>query len=470
MTTDPATDHIAGRRADRLGDLGRRLVLAFAAVAFAAVALVTVAALIGTDRGLADQVSAQQQDVATAVAEQLAPAYAAAGGWAGADLSAVRGATGGTGTRLTVLDAVGVVVLESGMGRHGQGGPLAAGHTEGRTEMVSAPVLVGGAQVGTVALTYSTTLATTGRPVAWSWVLGAAAVALALAVAAGLLVTRRLTRPLLALTEATRSFAAGDRSARPTERGPGELGEVAQAFDEAASAVQAVEANRRQMAADVAHELRTPLAALQAGLEELRDGLVPADGPTLARLHDQSLRLGRVVADLAELSAAEAAGQGLSLAVQPMELSALVADECAARAAELRAAGLELHTELAPGIWVQADPERMHQVVGNLVQNCVRYCEAGDVVTVSATRSDDAAHAVLTVTDTGPGIAAEDLPHVLTRFWRSRTARNRSVGSGLGLAIVAELVRAHHGQIDVTSPATDDVRGTLIRVVLPAYG
>jgi len=139
-------------------------------------------------------------------------------------------------------------------------------------------------------------------------VLWAAAAALGLALASGVAAARALTRPVLALTAATRSFARGDRSARPAVRGPGELGELADAFDEAATATAAAETARRQLAADVAHELRTPLAALIAGLEELRDGLAPAEPEALARLHDQSLRLGRVVGDLAELSSARLHG------------------------------------------------------------------------------------------------------------------------------------------------------------------
>jgi two-component system sensor histidine kinase BaeS len=111
----------------------------------------------------------------------------------------------------------------------------------------------------------------------------------------------------------------------------------------------------------------------------------------------------------------------------------------------------------------------LHQVVGNLVENCVRYCDPGDVVTVSTTRPDDS-RAVLTVADTGPGIGPDDLHHVLTRFWRSSAARNRSAGSGLGLAIVAELVRAHHGVIEVDSPVTADGRGTRVTVTLKTAG
>ncbi len=464
---------------DRLGALGRRLVMAFTAVAAVAIALVTAAALIGTDRGLASQLADQQQVVATNLAEAAATAYTQAGGWAGADLSAVRAVVSGTGTRAMVLDASGAVVSENGMGRRAGRGvqDMGPGMPDlfGDAASVTARIRVDGLDIGTVILSYPLQVTNAGRPVAWSWVLLAAAAALALALIAGVLAARQLTRPLLALTKATRAFAAGDRTARPAERGAGELGELAVAFDEAATAVQTAESARRQMAADVAHELRTPLAAVQAGLEELRDGLAPADSAALARLHDQALRLGRVVGDLAELSAAEAAGQGMALTnLERLDLAELAQSECTARAPQLRAAGLELRTELAGPTWVRADPHRLHQVVGNLLENCARHCESGDTVVVSVQpgrATPDGATpgpGVLRVADTGPGIAADDLPHVLTRFWRSPTARNRSTGSGLGLAIVAELVRAHGGGVDVASPTTPDGRGTTVSVTLPS--
>jgi two-component system sensor histidine kinase BaeS len=227
------------------------------------------------------------------------------------------------------------------------------------------------------------------------------------------------------------------------------------------------------MAADVAHELRTPLAALQAGLEELRDGFAPADPQALARLHDQSLRLGRVVGDLAELSSAEAAT--FSLQRRPMDLTDLVEAETAAREPQLRAAGLVVHRELEAGCLIEGDRERLHQIVGNLLQNCARHCRPGDeiVVRVEHARTTTAGGrgvARLRVADTGPGIAARDLPHVFDRFWRAPERAPGAepgppVGSGLGLAVVRSLVRAHGGQVRVES---DGEHGTTVTVELPA--
>ncbi len=455
-----------------LGVVGRRLVAAFTIVAATAIALITVAALVGTDRGLSRQLSTDRQQLTENLAAVAARAYSEAGSWQAADLSELWAAVAGTGTGAVLQDADGALIVQHGMGRHGNGAANGMNDDAGATGSLdhNAPVTVADRQVGLLTLTFAPESVTTGRPVAWSWVLAAAAGALALALASGVVAARELTRPVLALTAATRAFAAGDREARPDVRGPGELDELATAFDEAATAIQAAETARRQLAADVAHELRTPLAALQAGLEELRDGLAPADPPALARLHDQSLRLGRIIGDLAELSSAEAAGRTLVLeAVEDLDLADLVRAECAAREPQLRAAGLDLHRELDDGATVRADPHRMHQVVGNLLENCIRHCGSGDRVEIRVEtgrpRPGSPGTVTLTVADDGPGISAADLPHVTERFWRSAQARNRSVGSGLGLAIVAELVRAHHGTIDVSSPGR---RGTTVRIALPA--
>jgi len=219
------------------------------------------------------------------------------------------------------------------------------------------------------------------------------------------------------------------------------------------------ERDRRNLTADVVHELRTPLAALQAGLEELRDGLVEPSPQGLAGLHDQSLRLGRVVRDLAELSAVEASG--VSMVRVEVDLAQVASDERAVRDPQLRAAGLVLNSRLDGPVLVRADSDRLHQAVGNLLANTARYCRVGDSVTVIV--RTDGETAVLDVVDTGPGIAADELPHVFDRLWRGRAAQ-RVAGSGIGLAVAREIVVAHGGTIEAASP---DDAGTTITIRLP---
>jgi two-component system sensor histidine kinase BaeS len=430
------------------------LLAAFVLVAMSSVAVLTGAALLGTSRGLAAAEAADRQQVAAEVAQLLGTAYARADGWSGVDVEEAAAAAAGARAHLTVEDQAGSVVISQGRGRRtGMSGGTAG-------VQAAVPVIVDGTTVGTVTLTFPTAAGAAARSVAWMWIALAAVVALVVAMTASWFVSRRIVRPLVRLAAAARAIAAGDRTARSRVEAPGELGELATAFDTMADQVARAEAARRNLTADVAHELRTPLAAVQAGLEELRDGLVPADPQRLTSLHDQALRLGRVVDDLSELSAAETAG--LSLRAVDLDLSELAASVVRAHDARLRAAGLEIRTELADGVTVHADPDRLHQAIGNLLDNAARYGRPGDEVTVRVRSTSG--WAVVEVTDTGPGIPADELPHVFDRLWRGSAATGVA-GSGIGLAVVHELATAHGG--NVTAAATT-AGGTTFTIRLPS--
>jgi two-component system sensor histidine kinase BaeS len=213
------------------------------------------------------------------------------------------------------------------------------------------------------------------------------------------------------------------------------------------------------MAADVAHELRTPLAALQAGLEELRDGYVSPDRERLEALHAQSVRLGRVVDDLSQLSAAESAA--LTLRRAPVDLGLLVAEAIASARASTDAAGLVVTAQLAADVIVVGDADRLHQAVGNVLANTVRYCRSGDHVDVRVRA--EGSDAVVVIADTGPGIAPTAVPHVFERLWRG-SADSDAAGSGIGLAVVRELVVAHGGSVEAQS---DGVSGATFFLRLP---
>jgi two-component system sensor histidine kinase BaeS len=456
----------------RVRSLRGRLLLAFTVVALGAIALVAGAALVGSSRGLSVQRDAERRDLADRTAVAAAAAYGRSGGWAGIDLSPVLLIADGGNARLVVRDSANqVVTTTAGRGRNGAGGydpgmgngagmgnGTGMGTGTGNGTPVTAPVSVAGANVGMVTLIFPGVTVQAGQPVAWTWIVLAAVAALAISSGAAWLITRMLTRPLAALIGTARAFAAGDRSARTGLSAPGELGELAAAFDDAATQIQLSEQARRQMSADVAHELRTPLAALQAGLEELRDGLAPADTATLARLHDQTLRLGRVVSDLAELSSADATR--LTLHAEPVDLTAVAARAADEHEPQVRAAGLTLTRDLDGSQLVDGDPGRLHQVVANLLQNCVRHCRPGDTVRLTVQPGTGHCGVRLTVGDTGPGIPPQDLPQVFTRFWRS----GASAGSGLGMPIVRSIVEAHGGSVRVDS---DGRTGTTVTVELP---
>lgn len=491
------------------GPLGRRLFAAFAVVALASIALLTAAALIGTERGIGTARQADRQRVADRVAAAAADAYRRADGWEGADLGSARTIALGAEAVLTVRDADGHMLLSPG--GHG-GGP---GTGQGRGQMhganrdgtgdtpdsadpatgaetsaapdpsatpgpssgqgpgtssgraVTADIRADGRTVGSVHLGFPAASGTEGRDIAWGWIAAAALAALALALAVSWYVTRRLTGPVVRVAHTARAIAAGDRTARSRVDAPGELGELSRAFDTMADDVTRAERARRRLAADVAHELRTPLAALQAGLEELRDGYAEPAPERLAALHDQTLRLGRIVGDLAELSAAESAR--LSLRRTTLDVTELVRGAVRDREPELRAAGLTVRTRPAAGpLPVHADGDRLHQALGNLLSNTARYCRPGDTVTVTARaeprKGDGDGAVVIEVADDGPGIPAAELPYVFERLWRGSAARDVG-GSGIGLAVVKELVTAHGGTVEASSGPEG---GTVITVRLPA--
>ena len=250
------------------------------------------------------------------------------------------------------------------------------------------------------------------------WLLAATAVALVTATILSVVMARRLTRPIDGYIDTARRFAAGDHSARPVDLGPPEFADLTTALNAAAEEIERSENARRQLTADIAHELRTPLTALQIGLEELRDGLVPADPATLAALHDQATRLGRIVNDLSQLSEAESAGIQLHLA--EVELANVANLALAARQGSMESAGLVVERDIDHEVRVIADADRMHQVVGNLLANTVLYCRPGDRVRVRV--SIDDGRGVLEVSDNGPGFRAEELPHVFDRAWRGVSA------------------------------------------------
>lgn len=461
MTTEPVFG---------LGPLGRRLLVAFVIVALSSVVVLTAAALIGTARGLTAGEEAQRQAAASATAAAAASAYEGAGGWDGADLTRAVDIAAAAGAGLIVRDVDGGTVvtqqgmmqgngMASGMQGNGMQGGMQAATGLGA---VIAPVLVQGAEVGSVRLGFGRPAATSAQSIAWSWIAVAAVIALLVAFGVAWYVSRRISRPLLHLSSVARSFAAGDHAVRASAEdvsAPGELGELARAFDTTAGDVARSEQARRRMAADIAHELRTPLAALQAGLEELRDGLVQPDAARLTALHDQSLRLGRVVSDLAELSAAETAALALQRSL--VDVGVLVTSAVRAARPTLDAAGVVVHLDAAGGVVVLGDADRLHQVVGNLLANAARYCRDGDEVSVTVSSSP--VQASIRVADTGPGIAPGDLPNVFDRLWRG-SADSHVAGSGIGLAVVKELVTAHGGSVDVES---DGVTGTAFTIRLP---
>ena len=268
---------------------------------------------------------------------------------------------------------------------------------------------------------------------------------------------RRFAAPLGDLIDAAESVEAGNYGVRVRARGPRELRSLATAFNSMSGRLESSERERRRLLADVTHELRTPLTIMQGNLEALLDGVYPADPAHLEPILDETRVLSRLVDDLRTLSLAEAGA--LTLHREPTDVAQLLTDSVASFRTQADAAGVELAIKI-DGMLPQAeiDPLRMREVLSNLLSNALRYTPRGGTVRVEASVADGRLR--VAVRDSGPGIAADALPHIFDRFYKSDESR----GAGLGLAIAKSLVVAHGGEIEATSAPG---QGTEMRFTFP---
>jgi len=424
-------------------------------------------------------------DIATALTNH----YAARGSWNGVEslLSQPgmmgRGMMGMMGNRILVTDAAGTIVADS------SGGSLGARLSENELRGWT-PLRVAGRVVGYM---LAQGMRMPMRPNAFlaadeqdfldrvnrSILLAGLAAGL-VALLLGFVLFRQITAPLEQLTRAARGIARGNLQQRVVVRTADEIGELGQAFNAMAQALAQAEELRRHMVADIAHELRTPLAVMQSNLEALLDGIYPATPEQIAAIHQETVHLTRLVNDLRELALAEA-GQ-LTIEKEPTDIADLarrVVTTFETRAAE-KSVSLEL--EAASNLpLVNADSGRIQQVLTNLIDNALRHTPADGLIRVEIREmrgikeirerfpsfSSFPSFPVLSVSvhDTGPGIPADDLPYIFERFYRGDKSRARATGgSGLGLAIAKQLVEAHGGCIWAESAVN---QGTTVTFALP---
>ncbi|GAA2741068.1 HAMP domain-containing sensor histidine kinase [Kitasatospora cinereorecta] len=292
--------------------------------------------------------------------------------------------------------------------------------------------------------------------VAWT-----AALVLLVTLAVSALVGRRLVRPLRALIHTAGQDPDDFALAPVTTRD--ETGYLAVAFNHLTERRRQTDEQRKAMVADIAHELRTPLTNIRGWLEVTRDGLVEPTPELIGSLHDEALVLQRVIEDLQDLASADAGT--LRLHPAPLDTGDLLRQVAAAHRAEATANGLDIGLDAPPHLDLVADPERLRQVLGNLVSNAVRHTPPGGQITLACRGDRDTVE--ITVADTGTGIGPDDLVHVFDRFWRAEKSRSRRTGgSGLGLAIARQLVHAHGGTIDAASTLGE---GTTMTLRLPRH-
>jgi len=276
---------------------------------------------------------------------------------------------------------------------------------------------------------------------------------------AGLLVVslRRVGGPLGDVVEAANRVAGGDYGARVAERGPPSLRTVGHAFNSMAARLESQDRQRRQLMADIAHELRTPLSVIQGRIEGLLDGVYPRDDGQLSQVLAETRMLARLVDDLRTLAHAE--GGTLTLQKEPTDVVILAQEVVDAFAGEAMSGEVTFRLSAPPDLpLVSVDPLRLREVLTNLLSNALHHTPAKGVISIDLSTTSD--RITVKVADTGAGIAARDLPRIFDRFHKGATSR----GSGLGLAIARNLVTAHGGLIKADSQPG---RGTTITFSLP---
>jgi two-component system OmpR family sensor kinase/two-component system sensor histidine kinase BaeS len=278
-----------------------------------------------------------------------------------------------------------------------------------------------------------------------------------------LLLAYGLLRPVRALTRASAALSAGDLSQRVPARGSDEMALLARTFNQMAESLQHAEETRRALTADIAHELRTPLAVQRANIEAMQDGIFPLEPANLQPVLDQNLMLTRLVEDLRTLALADS-GQ-LELERTPTELATLIQNVVERFTPSAATRRLHIFTELPEGPirFFNLDPLRIEQILNNLLSNALRYTPDGGLVTCHLAYGEKV---VFTIHDSGPGIPPEALPHVFDRFYRADKSRSRAEGgTGLGLAIARQLAEAHGGTL---TAANHSQGGALFTLTLPA--
>lgn len=448
-----------------LNSFRNKLILAFALILVVAIASVAYLARQATIEGFELYVRSGAEGRARGWTSFFEGYYATQGDWGGVDSvmessATVPPAQGGRGKRVQTVspppgqasenvlltDPRGVVLADSQGRKLGQtldrdalsgGIPIrSGGQTVGILVFGSHEVFVGSLE--------DEFLRRIDRSLMVAGILSALA-----AVLAGALLLRQLTTPLQNLTRAAENVAAGHLDQRVEASSRDEMGELATAFNVMSDALSRNEELRRNLMADIAHELRTPLSVIQGNLEAILDGVYEPTPDNITVTHQQTQLLSNLVNDLRELALAEAGQLTLDLeSVDLTVLARLVEGAFRPRASEK---GVGFVLDFVPDLpQVLADAQRMQQVLSNLVSNALRYTPSGGEIRLVGKASGS--RVILRVEDTGTGIPPDDLPHIFDRFYRGDRSRSRRAGgSGLGLAIVKQLVEAHGGTIEVES-------------------
>jgi two-component system, OmpR family, sensor histidine kinase BaeS len=435
--------------------LTAKILLAFAVVVLVGIGGVAILANDRTAAAFEHYLRGGGSDVQKQLVDVAGLVYGQAGSW-DAVSRVLKAMPGPPDQQIVVISPTGQVVVDTDEITSGKA-VADLGLANGR------PIVVNGATVGTL-YDVSPMRPTAGRSpppsglspsdrdflaqVNQSLLLAAGGAILA-ALILGILLARQIIHPLRDLTRGAQRISHGHLDERIQVTGRDEVAQLGDAFNQMAESLQRNENARRQLVADVAHELRTPLMVIGATVSAMEDGVLPADPPNLATIQDEVGSLGRLIADLRDLSLGDV-GQ-FPLQREPVDVTDIVDSVGSAFLPAASSRGVTLDLDLAAGLpEILGDEARLRQCLRNLLDNALRHTPAGGRVTLRLHQSEGAV--TIEVIDTGEGITAEQLPHIFERFYRADQSRTRSSGgSGLGLAIVQQIVRAHGGSVSVAS-------------------
>lgn len=454
----------------------QRVTLSFAVVAVSTTLLFVVVLTFVWNNQFSSYARSTLDELAETAAASLARTYDLRGYWSTSQLdAAASSAVGMDAVGIQVINDSDVVVYDStritGQSLPGLDEDISLAPTDD-SQVVTRPIVSNtGATVGYVRIwVYGSDLLLTQRDEnfrlsSFEAIALAGLASVLLSVFMGLVFSRALTRPVRVISQAAQRIKEGELSARSGLSGDDDLGQLGETFDEMAESIERDRELERRLTADVAHELRTPLMSILATVEAMQDEVLPCDQEHLALVSSETKRLSRLVDSMLRLSRLE--NGSVHLHIEPVDVVSFVRDIAVSHRALLEDMGLEMvfEDETPTGkLMVELDRDTVTQAVTNIVSNAMRYTPAPGKITVCVAEADGGV--VISVTDTGIGIAPEDIDRVFGRFWRAEESRNRVAGGlGVGLAVTKEIVDRHYGHISVES---EQGVGTTFSLFLPA--
>jgi signal transduction histidine kinase len=431
--------------------ISAKLILAFLSIGIISVAIIFITARWNTRAEFLRFLTNENQ---TDIIRQLYDYHRAQGSWAGVEALFMEG--GGPDAAMdrypfALADHTGRIILPNG--KYHRGEPISPFEARGGTALLEDGELIG--------ILIPVRASFEGRPREMEFIersnrtlLYGALIGAGIALLLGIILSSTLTRPIRELTQATHAVSQGDLSQQVPVRSDDELGELAQAFNKMSAELSRSINARKQMTADIAHELRTPLSLILGHAEAVHDGVLAPSRENFEIIREEAARLEHLVNDLRTLSLADA-GE-LSLNPQSVDPAQLLQDVGSLYQYQMQRKDIALTLDIAPQLPpLELDPGRITQVLTNILDNALRHTPDGGRIALSAREVGD--HVELAVLDSGPGLKTEDLERIFNRLYRADPSRQRegasAGGSGLGLAIARSIVQAHGGQVSAESEA-----------------